>query len=89
MNSRTDKTFYKLLNALPSSVRKSAIKAYKLWSTNPYHPSLSFKRIHSIKYIYSVRINDDYRALGLRKENTIYWFWIGPHNEYEKIIKQL
>jgi hypothetical protein len=46
---------------------------------NPQHPGLQFKRVHPVKPIYSVRINNDYRALGVRKDNIIIWFWIGSH----------
>jgi hypothetical protein len=24
--------------------------------------------------------------LGLFKDDTIHWFWIGPHDEYERIL---
>lgn len=38
------------------------------------------------------RINNDfrkaYRALGVRREETIVWFWIGKHSDYEKLIGQ-
>ena len=26
-----------------------------------------------------------YRVLAIREGNTFYWFWIGPHDEYERI----
>jgi hypothetical protein len=29
----------------------------------------------------------DYRALGYQRGNEMYWFWIGPHDEYERILK--
>jgi hypothetical protein len=28
-------------------------------------------------------VDKGYRALGLEKDGRIYWFWIGPHDEYE------
>jgi hypothetical protein len=33
-----------------------------------------------------VRIDLDWRALGVVKESVIIWFWIGPHSEYEKLL---
>ena len=39
--------------------------------------------------IYSVRISGNYRALGRLRDGTMYWFWIGPHSEYDQILKQL
>lgn len=35
----------------------------------------------------SVRINRGYRALARCRGNTLFWFWIGPHDEYERILK--
>jgi hypothetical protein len=28
-----------------------------------------------------------YRALGLLKGDTVTWFWIGTHDEYERLLK--
>jgi len=25
---------------------------------------------------------------GLFKEDTVHWFWIGPHDEYERLLKR-
>lgn len=27
-----------------------------------------------------------YRALGILEENTVTWFWIGGHDEYERFF---
>jgi hypothetical protein len=44
------------------------------------------KRVHEHNPIYSVRIGLHYRALGLKEDDTIIWFWIGSHAEYDKLI---
>jgi len=37
--------------------------------------------------VWSIRIgNTNYRALADVQADTVYWFWIGPHDEYERII---
>jgi hypothetical protein len=36
-----------------------------------------------------VRVTKGYRALGLRQGETIVWFWIGSHAEYERLLRQL
>jgi len=51
------------------------------------HPSLDFKRVGQRRPVYSVRISMDYRALGVMHEGDIVWFWIGPHHEYDKLLK--
>jgi hypothetical protein len=35
-----------------------------------------------------VRIGHDFRALGILERDTIIWFWIGPHDIYERLLKQ-
>ena len=74
---------------LSPELRQQARVSYKLFKQNPYHPSLHFKQIHTTKPIYSVRVGRSYRALGIRKGDTITWFWIGSHAEYDKLISQL
>ena len=80
--------FIKLFSYLPNNIKELARKSYKLWKTDPYHPSLHFKQIHSSEQIWSVRIGLKWRVLGLLSENSIYWFWIGSHNDYDKLITQ-
>jgi len=48
-----------------------------------------FKRIHSTKPIFSIRITKDYRAIGVQQEDEIIWFWIGSHSDYDNIVNQL
>lgn len=89
MNSRTTKRFRQMLAKLPGNIRQQAKEAYKLFTENSYHPSLQFKKIHNAESIYSVRININYRAVGVVRNGVIVWFWIGPHAEYEKLLNQL
>mgnify|MGYP001259511044 CR=1 FL=1 len=89
MKSTTTQRFWECYEALPGEVRKQAKRAYGLFASNPYHPSLHFKRIHSTRPIFSVRINIDYRAAGILEGDEITWFWIGSHPEYESLIKKL
>lgn len=88
MNSRTTKAFWQHYWALPPEIRARARQAYDaLWRDNPAHPSLFFKRVQESRPLYSVRIGRAYRALGLLKADTLTWFWIGTHDEYERLIK--
>lgn len=87
-SSRTER-FRKAYDALPAQVQAQAREAYRKFKQNPYHPSLRFKQIHPSKPIYSVRINDDYRAVGIRDGEDIVWFWIGGHEAYDKLVARL
>ncbi len=89
MNSKTTKHFRKMLAKLPKNIRQKAREAYKLFKQNPNHPSLRFKKIHDTEMIYSAHINIDYRAICALDGNEVVWFWIGPHDEYDRLIKQL
>lgn len=89
MKSHANPQFYKALDKLPLSVRQAARQVYKQFIQDPYHPSLHFKQVHPNKPIYSVRINIDYRAVGVRKGDTVVWFWIGSHADYDKLISEM
>jgi hypothetical protein len=87
IKSNRSKKFKELFHALPPQVQREAMKAYRLWKHNPAHPSLHFKRLFSLTW--SVRINDNYRALGKWDERGIFWYWIGSHSEYDALVKRL
>ncbi len=89
MNSRITEDFLRSYRRLPNDVRTQARKAYRLFQENPQHPSLQFKRIHSSKPIYSARVNLSYRTLGILENETIIWFWIGSHSEYDRLISKI
>jgi mRNA-degrading endonuclease RelE of RelBE toxin-antitoxin system len=89
MISHTTERFWEAYRELPSDVRKQARKAYQLFLQNPHHPSLQFKRVHPSQPIYSARVSREYRALAVRDEDVLVWFWIGSHSGYDKLISTL
>jgi hypothetical protein len=89
MKSSVTQMFRKRLNELPTSVQEQAAKVYALWQTDPYHPSLQFKRVSQKQPIYSARISLNYRVLGLLESDHIYWYWIGAHDEYDDLLKRI
>jgi hypothetical protein len=89
VKSSVTKEFRRRLERLPVAIQEQASGIYALWRSNPYHNSLQFKRVSQRQPIYSVRVGIGYRALGLREEDHIYWFWIGPHAEYDELLKRL
>lgn len=89
MKSSVTKSFRKRLGDLPASVQEQADKAYALWQENLYHPSLQFKRVSQKQPIYSARVSINYRVLGLLETDHIYWYWIGAHDEYDELLKQM
>ena len=89
MNSHSTERFREALKQLPKEIRQNAQEAYRLWQQDPQHPSLHFKRIHSTKPVYSVRVGLGWRAVGLRRGDNMVWYWIGSHADYEKLISRL
>ncbi len=77
------------MNKLPQEVQHRARETYELWKQNNNHPGLYFKQVHDKEPIYSVRIGLSYRALGIKQEDTLIWFWIGSHEEYNNLVANL
>ncbi|MBC7852767.1 MAG: hypothetical protein IAF94_04960 [Pirellulaceae bacterium] len=86
MNSQLTEDFLACFARLPDEVKQQARKSYRLWRDNPAHPSLHFKRIHGHEPIYSVRVGRGWRALGMLVGDTISWYWIGSHAQYDQLI---
>jgi hypothetical protein len=89
MRSHTTAAFKNMLANLPKALRQQARKAYRLFRRDSMHPGLRFKRVHDVKPVYSVRITRGYRAVGIKNNQDIIWFWIGTHDEYERLIASL
>jgi len=89
VKSVTTERFRKCFEKLPRAVQEKARRSYRTWKDEPYHASLNYKQIHAIKPIYSVRIGFSYRALGVLSGETVVWFWIGSHEQYNNLLTQL
>jgi len=89
MNSHTTQSFRDALALLPIDIQKRARAAYLRFRTNPRHPGLDFKKVHPTRPVFSARVNDDNRVVGVMDGNDVVWFWIGKHEEYERLLKQL
>ncbi len=87
MISRVHPRFRADFARLPSEVRERARDAYRRFVADPRHPGLRFKRLNTELNLWSVRINDNYRAVGVMTANEeIVWFFIGNHSEYERLL---
>jgi mRNA-degrading endonuclease RelE of RelBE toxin-antitoxin system len=89
MRSRTTTRFREAYAKLPPQVKRQAKEAFKQFQQNPFHPSLRFKQVHPTKPVFSARVSLDYRAVAVRKDEDIIWFWIGSHADYDKLISRL
>jgi hypothetical protein len=89
MKSFTTESFQEAFARLPKEIRERARAAYRRFKTDPYQRGLHFKRVHTVEPVYSARVTDDYRVLGIMDGDEIAWFWIGKHEEYERVLKSL
>lgn len=71
------------LKRFRSWLKISFVFGERMHSTQPLH----FKPL--MADVWSVRVNQNYRALGRRKGSLIVWFWIGTHAEYDQLLKRL
>lgn len=76
--------FWSEYNRLTPEIRALADKNFALLKQNSQHPSLDLKKVGNY---WSVRVGLFYRAVGIEIDAGIQWFWIGPHRQYEKLIK--
>lgn len=74
---------WRFYEALPVGVRQLADKSFELLKANPRHPSLRFKKIG---HLWAVRVGAHYRALATAEEDAYVWFWIGSHDEYDRLL---
>lgn len=60
-----------------------ADKNFELLKSNPRHPSLHLKKVGRF---WSARIGTGHRAVAVEQESVLVWFWIGDHDEYDRLI---
>jgi len=84
IKSCTLPSFWDAYEKLYQEIKKQAKRKYELWLEDPFYPSLHFKCIHTSENIWSARITLNYRVLGIFEGDTVTWFWIGSHDDYEK-----
>jgi hypothetical protein len=86
VKSLTRPSFWRAYARLNEPTRQAARRAYALFEQNPEHPSLRFKKLGGYDHVWSVRINEQYRAVGERHGDMISWAWIGTHNEFDNMF---
>ena len=85
MRHHASRAFWAAYGKLPVHIRVLADKNFALLKTDPHHPSL---RLKSVGRYVSVRVGRHYRALAKPVDVGLIWFWIGPHAEYDQLLKR-
>ena len=86
MISRASSEFWTAFRNLAPNIQRKVQRAYELFRDNPRHGSLQFKRVRDRRNLYSARVDDYFRVLGELNGDTVTWLWVGPHDEYDRII---
>jgi hypothetical protein len=76
--------FWDCYHRLPQAIRELADKNYGLLKANPRHSSLHLKQVGDY---WSVRVGSNYQALAITVPGGFVWFWIGKHDEYDRLIR--
>ncbi len=82
-----EKAYKRLWDDLPAEIQEIATAAVND-PTNPlYRP---FKKLRPGRRLregsWSIRVTrNDYRAICQRAGETCSWYWVGPHDEYDRI----
>lgn len=89
MQIETTRGFEKRFDRLPEPVRRQARKQLRRLFHDPQHPSLRLKKVSPRYPLFSLRINRDYRMVGVLEEGILELDFIGPHDEYERYIQRV
>ena len=93
VKSYRTQSFKKLLDKLPTNIQEDAQKAFESWKEN--HSSIGFKPLAiTSNVVWAGQVNTRYRALAKKDTDadgtsTYHWFWIGSHEDYNNILKNL
>jgi hypothetical protein len=82
---RTTARFWTSFAHVPEPVQRVARQNFELLKENPAHPSLHLKKVGNF---WSARVGINYRAVAVEDGADFIWVWIGPHDEYRRLIKQ-
>ena len=77
-------SFWQIFETLPREVQDIARKNFDLLKHDPRHRSLFLKKAGDY---WSARVGLNYRALAVECEKGLLWFWIGNHQDYNKLIR--
>jgi hypothetical protein len=79
--------FWRHYDLLPAHAQKLADRTFEFFKRDPLYPVLHLQRIRGD--VCSVRVGDHYRAMAKRIPGGWMWFWIGTHEQYNNLLKQI
>jgi len=85
LTSTTHPDFWKCYEKLPLEVKDLADRKFSMFRCRPFHPSLGFSKKG---VVWTVDIGLHYRAIAWREQDTLVWFWIGSHEDYNILMNR-
>jgi hypothetical protein len=76
--------FWNHYQQLPTEVQKLADKNFALLKQDPRHPALRLKKVG---IYWSARVGLRCRVLAKERAEGLVWFWIGSHDQYERLLR--
>ena len=86
MKSTGTGDFWRLSYLLPEAARAQSRQAYRLFMSDPDHPSLRFKKLNGAGNYWSVRFGGGYRAVCQREGDRVIWLWVGTRQDFGKMF---
>ena len=75
--------FWACYRQLTPAICALADKNFALVKADPQHPSVRLKKVGGY---WSARVGLHYRAMAKDRADGLAWFWIGHHEDYERLI---
>lgn len=92
-DAKLDPDFLDHFERLPKRAQKKTRAALKKWRRDNNHNSLEFKALFQTDegLLYALRVDGNQppgcRMLGVQDSDAlINWYWVGPHDEYERLL---
>lgn len=86
LESKTLPEFWRRYWKLTPEIRKTARKQFKKLEADPQDREVNLRRKKGKRNVWSADIDFSHRVLGLKQGDTIHWFFIGDHTEYERML---
>ncbi len=84
MKSLATPRYWRCYRSLPTEIQRHADRCFALFQRDPRHPSLQFQRKGNL---WAARVGPGHRALAKERPEGLVWFWIGSHDEYERLLR--
>ena len=85
MNHFATPEFWFHYRRLPVETRDLADRCFTILQTDSRHSSLRLKKVGDF---WSARVGLRIRVLTRERPEGLVWFWIGPHDRYEQLLRQ-